>query len=344
MNIEIVNPITHPGWDQLILSHEGYSFFHSSAWASVLSEPYGYKPLYFTIFDGDTISACLPVMEVNSLITGRRGVSLPFTDRCEPLVSDPVQFDALLAYAKEHGKKAGWKYIELRGGTTFLPGVGPSVSYLGHRLDLASGEVALFSALRDSTRRNIKKAEKEGVEVTVSDTADAVAAFYELNQITRKHHGLPSQPFSFFRAIHGHVLSKGLGFVVLALYRGKPVAASVFFHFGRTALYKYGASTLKHQQVRANNLAMWKAIERLSRRGLESLCFGRTDIDHGGLRQFKAGWGAQEYPINYYRHDLRQDKFVAQQHPLNGFSKMIFGKLPVPVLNVIGSLAYRHMG
>jgi len=35
---------------------------------------------------------------------------------------------------------------------------------------------ALWS-LRDSTRRNIKKAEKEGVEITVSDTMDAVAAF-----------------------------------------------------------------------------------------------------------------------------------------------------------------------
>jgi lipid II:glycine glycyltransferase (peptidoglycan interpeptide bridge formation enzyme) len=255
-----------------------------------------------------------------------------------------VQFDALFAYAKEHGKKAGWKYIELRGGTTFLPGAAPSISYLGHTLDLTVGELTLFSGLRDSTRRNIRKAEKEGVEVTVFDTMDAMAAFCELNQITRKQHGLPPQPFSFFSAVHDHVVSKGFGFVSLASYQGRHVAGAVFFHFGRKALYKYGASAPEHQQVRANNLAMWKAIERLSKRGFESLCFGRTDMGHDGLRQFKAGWAAQEDTINYYRYDLRENKFVAHQPPLNGISKKIFGKLPVPVLNVIGSLAYRHMG
>lgn len=344
MAVEIVNPITHPGWDELILTHPNYSFFHSSAWARVLSESYGYKPLYFTIFDGDAISACLPVMEVDSFITGKRGVSLPFSDRCEPLVSDPVRFDALLAYAKAYGKKAGWKYIELRGGTTLLTNAGPSVSYLGHTLDLTAGEARLFSGFRDSTRRNIKKAEKEGIEIIVSDTIDAVSAFHHLNQITRKHHGLPPQPFDFFRAIQQHVLPRGLGFVALASYRGKPIAASVFFRFGRKALYKYGASAPEHQQLRANNLVMWKAIEGLSKDGFESLSFGRTDVDHDGLRQFKAGWGAEEYPINYYRYDLRQNRFVEHQSPANGLSKAIFGKLPAPVLNVIGSLAYRHMG
>ena len=344
MAVEIVNPIEHPDWDALVLAHPNCSFFHSSAWARVLQEAYGYKPLYFTIFDGDAISACLPVMEVSSFITGKRGVSLPFSDRCEPLADHALQFDALLSHAKEYGKKAGWKYLELRGGTAFLSGAEPSSTYLGHTLDLTIGEIGLFAALRDSTRRNTKKAEKEGVEVTVSDTMDAVTAFYDLNQVTRKHHGLPPQPFNFFRAIHEHVLSRGLGFVVLASYRSTPIAASVFLQSGRKALYKYGASALEHRELRANNLVMWKAIERLSKRGFESLCFGRTDIGHDGLKQFKTGWGAQENHIHYYRHDLRQNKFVTQQQPANGFSKMIFGKLPVPVLNAIGSLAYRHMG
>jgi hypothetical protein len=131
---------------------------------------------------------------------------------------------------------------------------------------------------------------------------------------------------------------------VLASHRSKPVAAAVFFHFGEKAVYKYGASAIEHQQLRANNLVMWKAIEHLSMSGFKSLCFGRTDIDHDGLRQFKTGWAAEEYPINYYRHDLRQDRLVTHQSPVNGLSKTIFGKLPVPVLNVIGSLAYRHMG
>ncbi len=206
-------------------------------------------------------------MEVNSFITGKRGVSLPFTDRCEPLVSDRIQFETLITCLKEYGKKMGWKYLELRGGMPFLTGVGPPVSYLGHTLDLTIGEDRLFSGLRDSTRRNIRKAEKEGVEIVISETMDAMVAFDELNRITRKQHRLPPQPFSFFSAVYEHVLSKALGFVVIASYQGRPVAAAVFFHLDRKALYKYGASDLEHQSVRANNLVMWKAIERLIKGG-----------------------------------------------------------------------------
>jgi lipid II:glycine glycyltransferase (peptidoglycan interpeptide bridge formation enzyme) len=132
--------------------------------------------------------------------------------------------------------------------------------------------------------------------------------------------------------------------VVQASHQGKPIASAVFFQFGSKALYKYGASDPDHQELRANNLVMWEAMKRFSERSLTTLCFGRTDMDHDGLRQFKLGWGTEEHTINYYRHDLRQNAFISEEPQVNGFSKTIFGKLPVPVLNAIGSLAYRHMG
>lgn len=344
MDLKIVDPTEFPNWDSLVVFLSDYSFFYSSAWAKVLMEAYRYKPLYFCALEDERLCALLPVMEVSSFITGKRGVSLPFTDRCEPFVNDQVQFDALLAHAKEYGKPKGWSHFELRGGMPFLTGVSPSVSFLGHTLDLEIGEGRLFSDLRDSTKRNITKAEKEGVEIVISETMDAIETFYKLNRLTRKQHGLPPQPFSFFKAVHEHVLSNGLGFVVIALYQSEPVAAAVFFHLGRKALFKYGASDLEHQSLRANNLVMWKAIERLSKDNFESLCFGRTDEGHEGLRQFKKGWGVKEYPINYYRYDLRQNKYMTDRHRKNRYGNKIFSKLPIPMLNLIGSLAYRHMG
>ncbi|HME43106.1 MAG TPA: GNAT family N-acetyltransferase [Syntrophorhabdales bacterium] len=344
MAVEIVNPVTRPNWDRLILGHANYSFFHSSAWAKVLSEAYGYKPLYFTIFDGDTLSACLPVMEVKSFVTGKRGVSLPFTDECEPLGHDPNQFEVLLNEAKAHGKQAGWKYLELRGGREFLPGIGASSTYLGHTLDLTTGEAALSGALRDSTRRNVKKAQTEGVKALSLDTAESVSQFCRLNSLTRKEHGLPPQPLGFFEKLYEHVIAKGLGTVVVASHRNTAIAAAIYLHIGEKAIYKYGASNRTHQDLRANNLVMWKAVRQYAVQGFKSLCFGRTDMDHAGLRQFKAGWGVEEYPIAYYRHDVRQNGFISRQPRTNGFSSAIFGKMPIPVLNLIGSLAYRHMG
>ena len=70
MNIEIINPITHKGWDELLLTSDQSTFFHTAAWARVLHESYNYKPLYFTLIQNSKLKILFPVMEVKSLLTG----------------------------------------------------------------------------------------------------------------------------------------------------------------------------------------------------------------------------------------------------------------------------------
>jgi len=78
--LEQVNPLGHSRWNDLVTESEGYSFFHSSCWARVLNESYGYRPSYFAAIGDRSIHTLMPVMEVRSFLTGLRGVSLPFTD------------------------------------------------------------------------------------------------------------------------------------------------------------------------------------------------------------------------------------------------------------------------
>ena len=86
--ISPIDPLEYPNWDDLLLTNDQSTFFHTSAWARVLHESYNYKPLYFTSIDDGKISVLIPIMEIRSFITGRRGVSLPFTDYCKPIVPD----------------------------------------------------------------------------------------------------------------------------------------------------------------------------------------------------------------------------------------------------------------
>ena len=353
-NIQIINPITYPGWDDLLISCPGYSFFHSSAWAKVLNKTYGYTPLYFTVFGKDGIWALIPVMEVNSFLTGKRGVSLPFTDYCDPIINDGIKFQDLMNIIIEYGEKAGWKYLEFRGDYNIIPysltrnlqpetwNRMPSSTYLGHILDLSQKEDQIFSHFRDSTKRNIKKAMKEGVEVKIDHSLESIEEFYKLNSITRKQHGLPPQPYLFFKKVYDHIICKKLGFVVLASFQDKPIAGAVYFHFGEKAVYKYGASVMSYQHLRANNLVMWEAIRWYSQNGYKSLCFGRTEPENDGLIQFKTGWGTTEQPINYYRYDFKKEAFINSQSMVTGFHNKIFKNMPGPILNKIGALLYRH--
>jgi len=342
MPLQILDPTQYPNWDELLISTPGSSFFHTSSWARVLKEAYGYTPKYFTEFDGGQISTLVPIMEVNSFLTGRRGVSLPFTDYCDPIVSDGINFKELLNFVLAGGKERHWKYLELRSFKDLSPFAFPSLTFLGHVLDLSRSEGELFSSLRDSTRRNIKKAVKEGVKVKIDHTLESVKEFYRLNCLTRKEHGLPPQPFSFFKKLHEHIISKDFGFVILASINEENISGAIYFHFGEKAVYKYGASDKNYQHLRANNLIMSEAIKWYSQNGFKSLCFGRTELDNQGLIQFKSGWGTTEQRINYYRYNFKEEAFIPGLSRTTGFHNKVFKNMPVPILNRVGALLYRH--
>ena len=152
------------------------------------------------------------------------------------------------------------------------------------------------------------------------------------------------QPYRFFRAIHRNAISKGRGFTVLGRHEGQAVAGAVYLHSGKKGIYKFGASDLRYQHLRANNLVMWEAIRWFSKNGFEELCFGRTEPENTGLVRFKAGWGAGASEVHYYRYDLRRSVFVEGASEMNSLGERVFRGLPVPLLRLAGGLLYKHVG
>jgi hypothetical protein len=338
-----VNPVHFANWDTLVMSHSNYSFFHSAAWASVLQDTYGYVPVYLTVQGARAGCPVLPLMEVSSWLTGCKGVALPFTDSCGPLYNDAALARDMVQSSFELGKSRGWKSIEFRGGKELFREVPASLSFYGHSLNLDKNEDLLFARMEASVRRAIRKAEKSGLTVTVSQELDAMKTFYSLQCKTRRKHGLPPQPFSFFRNIYRHVLSKHLGMVVIASYQNWPVAASVYFRLAERAVYKFGASDETFQQRRGVNLVMWEAIKWLARNGVKILDLGRTSIANEGLRRFKLNWGAQEQKIEYFKYDLRRDIFVTDTDAATGWYNRVFRVLPIGVSRMIGATLYKHL-
>ena len=152
----------------------------------------------------------------------------------------------------------------------------PSITFYGHTLDLRGGPEALFAGFDSSVRRAIRKAQRSHLEFQVSHSEEAVRSFYDLHAQTRRRHGLPPQPISFFLNIYELIVRSGSGFVALALHRERPVAGALFLHKGTKAIYKFGASDDKFQHLRPTNLVFWESINLLARQGFESLNLGRT--------------------------------------------------------------------
>jgi hypothetical protein len=339
----LINPLEYRGWDSLLATHDENSFFHSSSWARVLHETYGHTPVYFCGFSGKRLGTLLPVMEVSSAVTGRRGVSLPFSDYCRPFIED-VMGRTLYKTAMEYGREHKWKYLECRDKSDVWSQCDrASKVYHGHVIEIADREEKVFQRFDGPVRRGIRKAESEGVQIDIDTSMRALQGFFKLHCLTRQRHGLPPQPFRFFDNIRRFVFEAGHGLIATARLGMKPVAALVFFYQGTDAIFKFGASDYSFQQARPNNLAMWEAIRRLAANGITKLHLGRTSLSHEGLRRFKLGFGAREERIEYRKYDFARRAFVTSTDRKNNSLTRLFRLTPLGILRLTGEILYRHL-
>jgi hypothetical protein len=337
-----LDPLNYPGWDSLLSAHGHASFFHSLAWARVLHDTYGHRPTYICRIADSGLRALLPIMEVSSWFTGRRGVSLPFTDVCPALKSTPADH-TLYNVALESGRERGWRYFESRNNNDDWPEAQPSVSFYGHAIDLQGGPEAVFKRFSSALRRGIRKAQDQGVQIEFDTRPETIALYYSLHCRTRRKHGVPPQPFRFFENIGRHVFRAGQGFLAVARLASKPIAAAVFFHHQGQAFYKFGASDYRLQHLRPNNLLMWESMKRFAAQGFESVHLGRTSLSNEGLRRFKLGLGAAEQPIRYAKYDLKREAFVRDIDRSEQPIKRLFGYLPSSLFRLVGRLLYPHL-
>src|SRR5262245_7862439 len=149
MQSEFVSPLTEPLWNNWILQYPGVTVFHTAQWARVLAECYGYRPRYAVFREGEVIAGILPIMEVQSLWTGRRGVSFPLSNECAPLMAKGIALPHLIEAIRSFGLDNKWDYIELRGGGDAALLERQSDDFVTHHLVLESNEEVQFSKLRD---------------------------------------------------------------------------------------------------------------------------------------------------------------------------------------------------
>jgi hypothetical protein len=343
--ISITNPLVEqPEEDRPDLGEDLNPCFHDRTWAAVLNESYGFKPFYLEAARDGVRSGMIPLMMASGPFGLRkRGVSLPFADFCEPFAADHSCFEELFKAAVGLGRSKGWRYLELRGGAGWLPQTTCSRFYFGHVLYINKDDTQLLAAMNDSTRRNIRNAQRRNVHYFADHEWEAMQTYYRLHCRTRKKHGVPPQPIRFFRSLHHHSIDNGNSFIALARLNDQIIAGAVFLLYGKHAIFKFGASDERLLFARANDVIMWEAIRECRDRGVKLLYFGRTEPGNMGLRRFKKGFGAREYPISYFRYDLNTMKFSTRKciKEINGRNLSF---LPLFLLRFIGETAYPFIG
>ena len=116
MKIDIIDPIVDRRWDQFVSEQSNSTIFHTSAWAKVIEETYGYLPRYYVIENEfGQFEAAIPLYYINSKLTGKRLICLPFSDYCYPLSRTDIDISILLNTVKNDIESKMASYLEIRG-------------------------------------------------------------------------------------------------------------------------------------------------------------------------------------------------------------------------------------
>jgi CelD/BcsL family acetyltransferase involved in cellulose biosynthesis len=298
MRLDIVDP----HWALFVDTQPAATIFQHPAWSQLLTECYGYEGFVLALCKQDhTVVAGLPIMQVGGRWGVPRLVSLPFSDYCDPLYADPcyaAPFNkALSALFQENPRRA----FEVRAPLPPHAQLHCATSHVLNRLPLTSESDTLLHQACRMHRGNIRKAKRCGVTIECGTGERQLRAFYALQWQTRRYKGVPVQPLRFFELIGELLLSKGLGFILLAHHEKQCIAGALFLHHNQTLTCKYAASIRPRLKVRPNNLIFWEGIECGCRQHCQILDMGRTRIEDTGLRRFKNGWGGNEQVLTYSR-------------------------------------------
>ncbi|HLX86814.1 MAG TPA: GNAT family N-acetyltransferase [Terriglobales bacterium] len=360
--VHIVDPLSDPRWDKLVASHPRASLFHSSGWLRSLALTYGYRPVaYTTSAPGEPLRTAAVFCEVDSWLTGRRLVSLPFSDHCEWLVDNVDNNDkdrgrdrdderAICGALERAVATEDWRYVELRP----LHAIGTpmwlsrsTVRYTFHALDVRPELETIFSNFhKSSIQRKIRRAEREKLVYREGRSDQFLNDFYRLFRMTRARHRVPPPPRRWFENL---IRECGDGLKIRAAYvSGRAVAAIITVRYKDTMMYKYGCSDTRYNRLGSMHLLFWNAIQEAKAAGLSCFDFGRTDADQQGLITFKGRWGAAETVLDYVRYsaagssahlfDLRGGKWKAAA------AKFVLSHLPSRAVAMIGSSLYGHVG
>lgn len=292
MNIVEIDPIKDEAWAILVAEFDS-DVFHSPAWMQVLADTYGFEPRAVALVDDlGTPTAGLAYCHVNGM-KGERLVSLPFSDFCDPLISDEEDMRIITDRLTSSGYPVTLRLLRNK-----LVLRDPRFHEIGdakwHGIDLSRDPDQIWQDLSSSARRAIRKAGSSNLNVRPAEDESDLRAFYELHLRVRKYrYRLLAQPYTFFTNISHRFLQDEDGVLLLAEVGGQIIGGVLFLTWKDKLYYKFNAWDPDYSALRPNDAVMWMGIGHGTKNDLSLLDLGLSDSDQEGLIRYKQKYATE---------------------------------------------------
>ena len=277
----------------------------------IVGKSFGYIPegpvlLNSSAFTGNLLKALEIYSRQEKIFLLRIGPAIPFRDWDNSVIKSALASDDATSLLEtqpsneyQEGrslmnelKEKGWRAVISDSG--FSEGQ-PNFVF---QLELKGiPEAKLLEGFNQLWRRNIKKADKEGVEVSEGMRQD-LALFHQVYVETAKRDKFTPRPLRYFERMWDELNKNDKHLTLyLARWQGQVIAATIAIRVGNHVWYSYGASSAFGREARGSNAIQWAMIKDAIDQGAE--CYDMRGITptldpkdpHVGLIQFKVGTG-----------------------------------------------------
>ncbi len=270
----VTNNTQPAAWDELVANHGGQPF-QSWAWGELKSH-YGWQPTRLATTAGAAAAQVL--------IRPYRGLAVAYVPRGPILSGTPATDDNVIAAAVKLAKAHRAAFLRFEPDVLeddpAADSLRASLLRLGFktsdrtlqprssiRLDLTPTEDQLMAAFSKGHRADIRRAERDGVQIRVGAPADADVLYQMLVATnTRKSFGFHSAGY-YRQLLHDFGDNAR---VQVAELDGVPIGASLIMAFGRHGTYLAAGSNATGLEHRAAHLLQWHAIRWAKERGAQT--------------------------------------------------------------------------
>jgi len=199
LDLTLLQPGEEAEWDRFVLSANGGTFFHRSAWASIVERTLGHKSIKMLARREGRIVGVFPMTWVRNRVFGDCLVSQPLAVYGGICADDEDAYFRLLKAGSDLAGRMGVKYLEMRNKAEPFPtGLPGRDLYVTFTQNLAPGPEKLLQGLPRDTRYIIRKSQKAGLSWTEDLSIDE---FYELYAGSVHRLGTPVFPRDLFTAL-----------------------------------------------------------------------------------------------------------------------------------------------
>jgi FemAB-related protein (PEP-CTERM system-associated) len=329
-------------WDEFVNGTPESSFFHLSSWKKVMEDSFGLRCHYLSVMDGNELKGILPLVYVNSLLSGKYFTSLP-GGIC---AKNEEVAQVLLEKAKQLVKSNKAKYLVLLDSEHKweMPELVTTNDHVKFIFSLCDGPDEMWSRLGKRNRQKVRKAEKNNVDVMISQ--DHLEEFNRVYTLAMREKGTPVLGSSFFENMLKQFPENSRTIMVCKDCDMLGGWISAFF---KDTIYIFWAGMLsEYYNLNTSHSIYWETMKYGCENGYQWLDIGRARIN-SGTYVYKSRWPAGETKPLYQQYFLngidqppavggaREDNLTYQV-----FVK-VWRRLPLRVTEILGPKLRKRM-